>query len=118
MQKPIACDLSVLTEAEREAITTGGKSLFAMATELRAMPDGFALGFEQASADTLRKLAEFIAYDRLCCAFLRHALVSEPGRGTTWLEMTGGPGAKEAIAADLLALVRPDVARAAGLTTA
>jgi hypothetical protein len=116
-QEPaFACDLSVMTKSEMERLVANSQQLLAAADELRVLPDGYALAYRDASAEMLAKLADFIAFDRLCCSFLRHALVSEPGRGATVLEMTGPAGAKEALTDEVLRLVRPEVARAAGLT--
>ena len=71
---------------------------------MRALDSGYALAFRDAPADLIMKMAEFIAFDRLCCAFLEHGIVIEADGGPTWLNFTGGPGAKEVIAADLLRL--------------
>ena len=110
-----ACDLSAMTKPEMERLAANSRLLLAAAEELRVLPDGYALVYRDASVEMLAKLADFIAFDRLCCSFLRHALVSEPGRGATLLEMTGPAGAKEAVTDEILRLVRPEVARAAGL---
>ena len=105
---PLVCDLSKLTVSERRRLEAVVAELFPIANEVRALPYGYALGYLEASADTISKMAEFIAYDRLCCGFLTHALVSEPLEGITWLRITGGDGAKEVIAADVKRLVSPN----------
>ncbi|HSK96081.1 MAG TPA: hypothetical protein VK891_05635 [Euzebyales bacterium] len=102
---PIVCDLSVLSAAQRARLEDVAGRVLPRADRLRELADGYAVGFIDAPADLLADLAAFIALDRLCCAFLRHALVSDPGPGLTWLELTGGPGAKEAIADDILTSV-------------
>lgn len=107
----IACDLSVLTAAQRDRVATLAADTFAAADRGRALPGGYALGFTDASDATVLALAEFIALDRRCCPFLRHAVVSDAGSATTtWLELAGPPAASAAILEDLLALVTPDVA--------
>lgn len=115
----IECDLTALPDGGRERVTALGYRLFPMVREVRDLPDGYALGYHDASPELVSDLAEFIALDSICCAFVRHALVADPGRGTVWLEFTGGPtGAKEAIASDLARFLADDLAVAAGLTGA
>lgn len=97
---PIVCDLSVLTDRERQRIEGLARARFAEADVLRALPDGYRIGFGDASTELITDLAEFLALDRLCCPFLRHALVSEPGDTGIWLELTGPHGAAAAIAED------------------
>jgi len=98
---PMACDLTKLSDAERHRLQAVVAELFSVAGEVRVLADGYELGYANASPETLAKMAEFIAYDRLCCAFLTHGMVSEPFGGPTWLRITGGEGAKELLAADL-----------------
>jgi hypothetical protein len=97
---PLFCDMTVMPEGGQEQVTALAERLRG-AEEVRELPDGYALAFHDASADVISDLAAFVALDRLCCAFLRHAVVSEPGSGTVWLELTGQQGAKEAIAATM-----------------
>ena len=47
-------------------------------------------------------LATFIDLERRCCAFLRFRLTVEPGEGPIWLELTGPPGTREFLAAELV----------------
>lgn len=111
----LECDLTALPEGGRERLTALGHKLFPMAREVRELSNGYALGYDDASPELFSDLAEFIALDSICCAFLRHGLVSDPGRGTVWLEFTGGQGAKEAIASDFASLLSDDLAVTAGL---
>ena len=110
----IACDLTVLPDGGRERVTALAGMLIPMAEEVRDLPDGYALGYHDAPPGLLSELAEFIALDRLCCPFLRHGLVSDAGAGTVWLELTGGPGAKAAIAGDVAQLLPDDLAIVTG----
>jgi hypothetical protein len=68
--------------------------------EARWLPDGVALRF-LASAEALTTLATFIELERRCCAFLRFRLTVEPGGGPLWLELTGPPGTRVFLAAEL-----------------
>jgi hypothetical protein len=114
----IVCDLTALSDDGRERVIALSDTLFPMAREVRELPDGYALGYHDASPELYSDLAEFIALHSVCCEFLRHGLVSDPGRGPVWLEFTGSQGAKEAIAGDLARFLSNDLAAAAGLTGA
>ena len=54
-----------------------------------------------AEAETLSLLATFVDLERRCCAFLRFELTVEPDGGPVWLELTGPPGAREFLQAEL-----------------
>ncbi len=99
---PLACDLTTLSEEQRARLFAVSTGVLGAADELRALPDGYSVGYAHASADLVLKMAEFVALDRLCCPFLEHAIVSEAGGGMTWLMLRGRPGAKEVIAGELL----------------
>ena len=43
----------------------------------------------------------FVDLERRCCAFLRFELTVEPGGGPVWLELTGPPGTREFLQAEL-----------------
>jgi hypothetical protein len=101
----LVCDLSTLTDDQRIRLIEVSAEVFGAAGEVRELPNGFALAYRDASAELISKMAEFIAYDRLCCPFLEHAMVSEAAGGRTWLKITGGQGAKEVIAADMRRLI-------------
>ncbi|HEX7265301.1 MAG TPA: hypothetical protein VF383_14090 [Candidatus Dormibacteraeota bacterium] len=102
----LACDLSTLTDDQRIRLIAVSAEVFGAASEVRELPNGFALAYRHASPELIAKVAEFIAYDRLCCAFLEHAMVSEPAGGPMWLKISGGRGAKEVIADDVRRLTR------------
>jgi hypothetical protein len=110
-----ACDLGAMTAAERERLARSCRDIFAAAKEVKIFDDGYAVGFENPSAQLLAAMSDFIAVDRLCCPFVRHGLIVEPFGGTTWLQLTGGHGVKEAIAGDLIRMLPAAVASAAGL---
>jgi hypothetical protein len=103
----LACDLSTLTDDQRLHLIAVSAEVFGAASEVRVLPNGFALAYSDASTELISKIAEFIAYDRLCCAFLEHGMVSEAAGGPTWLNITGGEGSKEVIADDVRRLISP-----------
>jgi hypothetical protein len=102
---PLLCDLTKLTADQRIRLVAVSAEVFDAASEVRELPNGFALAYRDASVELISKVAEFIAYDRLCCAFLEHAMVSEAAGGPTWLNISGGQGAKEVIADDVRRLI-------------
>lgn len=110
-EPPIVCDLPALTDLENQRADVLARTRFAEADELHELPDGYRLGFVDPSTQLIADLAEFLALDRRCCAFLRHALVSEPGDTRVWLEFTGGPGVGPAIGEILAGLVPDDIQR-------
>lgn len=99
-----ACDLTTLSDDERERLSATSTALFAAADAVRALDDGFAVGFRAVSPQRLAQLADFVALDRLCCPFLRHAVVVSPHGGPAWLELSA-PGATAFLAAELRPLL-------------
>jgi hypothetical protein len=108
----LACDLTCLTPAERTRLEQNARTIFLAAATVKELPTGYAVGFGRTTPEFLGTLAEFIAFDRRCCAFLRHGLVNEPegAEGGTWLELTGGPGVKEFIHGEVLNMLPPRLA--------
>ena len=96
---PVACSL---TEPELQARRAGVLAEVRRSQqEARWLPDGVALRFP-ASAEQMATLATFIELERRCCAFLRFRLTVEPGGGPVWLELTGPPGTREFLAAEVV----------------
>ena len=63
------------------------------------LPDGFA--FRLAAEPALfQQAAEWISLERRCCPFVRFALESKE-EDSVWVGLSGGPGVKEAIAAEM-----------------
>ena len=92
----IACDRSALTPKEwrrHEALT---RQLVEGAAEVKELPVGWAFR-EKADAATMAAIGRWISEERLCCPFIRFALVVEPKGDVAWLKLTGGPGVKELI---------------------
>ncbi len=84
---PLACDLSAIDEANREAhLALAADLLWRAAEERRDLPDGYAFRFP---ADEYRRVVDFIALERLCCAFFHFVLDVAPAAGPLWLSITG-----------------------------
>jgi hypothetical protein len=96
---PVACILSEPELASRRAGVLA--AIRRGQQEARWLPDGVALRFA-AEPDRLAILAAFIDLERRCCAFLRFRLTVEPGGGPIWLELTGPPGTRDFLAAELV----------------
>jgi hypothetical protein len=98
VELPVAC---TLTEPELQARRAGALAeVRRRQQDARWLPDGVALRFA-ADAEQLATLATFIELERRCCAFLRFRLTVEPGGGPVWLELTGPPGTRDFLAAEL-----------------
>jgi hypothetical protein len=91
---PIACDLHKLTDAERERERKLLMDIRNATLEIRDLPLGYALRFSGDSSIVLM-LAEFMALERLCCAFLNLELRCEADGGPVWLNATGREGVKQ-----------------------
>lgn len=95
---PVVCSLTEPELAERRAGVLG--EVRRSAQEARWLADGVRLRFT-ATPGSLATLATFVDLERRCCAFLRFRLTVEPGGGPVWLELTGPPGAREFLQAEL-----------------
>ncbi|HEX7315024.1 MAG TPA: hypothetical protein VF297_13945 [Pyrinomonadaceae bacterium] len=92
-ESPIACDMSAIDPGQRARHVATGAHLFRAVEEIRELPDGYAFRLPP-DADALRKTAEFISMERLCCPFLGFALEVEPEGGPVWVRLTGREGVK------------------------
>lgn len=113
---PVACVLDAIPHDDRERWIEVGKRLYALVDEIRELTDGYALRLPP-DRDVLVTAAEYVSFDRLCCAFIRWRIEVEPGGGPTWLHITGPKGTK-ALTKNVLTttdLVREDVLAATGL---
>jgi hypothetical protein len=67
--------------------------------ETRELADGYALRLP-ADPRLFRDLAEWVSLEHQCCAFLDFALEWKRD-DSVWVKLTGGAGAKEALAAEM-----------------
>jgi hypothetical protein len=95
---PVACSLTEPELAERRAGVLA--DVRRSAQETRWRPDGVRLRFA-AGPESLAMLATFVRLEHQCCAFLRFQLTVEPGGSPVWLELTGPPGTREFLEAEL-----------------
>ena len=98
--KSFACNLTVLREGEREQFVSVTESLFAAVQESHELENGFAFRFLN-QPDQLTQIAQFIEREGQCCPFLKFTLEVEPFSGPVWMRITGEPGVKEFLSAEL-----------------
>jgi hypothetical protein len=92
---PIACNLGAITDAERPRYFALRAQVLAGIEDVAELDDGFAL---RVGTD-LVALAEWIAFERLCCPFLSFRLAVE-GTGPVRLELGGAAGVKDFLRAE------------------
>ena len=104
---PVACNLSAAelhVRGEDEVAP-----LFARATGLYELPDGYRFTFP-AEADCVRDLLEFTLSERSCCPFFTFELTFPSPHQAVWLTLRGGEGVKEFVAGSF-ARLRPSNAQ-------
>ncbi len=95
---PLACALSEPDLMRRREEISG--TVFKGCQHIDELPDGYGFRFP-GDAEWALRLAEFITFERKCCPFFRFELLFEPGQEPVWLRLTGQPGTKEFILAEL-----------------
>jgi hypothetical protein len=96
----LACDVGAFTAEERSDWRALGARLLGARQTLRELANGFAFEIERTPA-TLGDLGRFVAYESRCCPFVDFVVRVEAGASSAVLEMTGPPGIKELLAAEL-----------------
>lgn len=96
---PFACNLQAIPATDRERHVREAPLLFQRMQEQQNLPDGLAFRF---TADDYLAVADYIAYDRLCCPFFTFALEVTPNQGPVWLRITGPDGVKAELVASLV----------------
>lgn len=110
---PIACNLAAISEAERPRYFALRAQVLAAISEVTEIGDGFALQL-QADRQMLVDLAEWIAFERLCCPFLRFRMAIE-GAGPVRLELAGEEGVKDFLRAEFAEIGRTKLLSPASL---
>jgi hypothetical protein len=97
----ITCDLSGITEEQRLRHQRVSAELLGKRQDVKRDGDRWTVVFEDATP--LALIAEFLEFERRCCAFLDYDVC---GRGTSvCLELTG-PTGSDALIEELFPLVR------------
>jgi hypothetical protein len=92
----IACDPNAVPAESRAHWIETGQQVYAAVQAVQELPLGYRFRLPPDST-LLLKVAEYMSYERLCCAFLHFTLELEPQGGPIWLSLTGGEGVKEYI---------------------
>lgn len=92
-QSPIACDMSVLSPAQRETHLATSRELFSKVQAIKELADGYEFQLSD-EADVVLKVAEFVTLEKLCCPFLNFAIDIEADGGPVTLRLTGREGVK------------------------
>lgn len=98
---PVACDLGVFDGEEKRRQRTTLETVRAGVREVEELADGYAFKFDKDPA-MLVALAQFIALESRCCAFLNFQLDVKAGASEVALRLTGGDGAKEFLRTEIL----------------
>ncbi len=96
---PIACQLKALDAEQRERQQELLGIVRGKIRKTVELPDGFALQVPTDHA-TFMEVAEWVSLERRCCAFAEFALELRLD-DTVWVTVTGRPGAKEVLAAEM-----------------
>ena len=97
---PFACDRSALTAEQRTRhFDVLGPELRSMVKGARELPNGFEFQFP-ADPATFQLVAEWTAFEHLCCPFFDIDLRLEREHGAFWMRLTGREGVKEFIKVD------------------
>jgi hypothetical protein len=94
------CNLTILSEGEREQFASVTDTLFATVQETRELENGFAFRFHNQPGQ-LVQIAKFIEHESQCCSFLHFKLEAGPSGGPVWLHITGEEGTKGFLLAEL-----------------
>jgi hypothetical protein len=97
---PFACVMDAIEPSKRQQHIATAQFVFAAVHEVRALPNGYAFRLPNAS-EMLRKVAEFMALEQLCCPFFGFTLEVEREGGGVWLQLTGRDGVKPFIQAEI-----------------
>ena len=100
---PIACDMSVLSPAQRELHIQTSRDLLSGLKQIRELSNGYQ--FRLDGSNVIVKAAEFISLEKLCCPFLNFSLEVEAENGPVWLKLTGREGVKAFVREEISGLL-------------
>lgn len=101
--KPIACDMTALSRAERTRYDALRPMVLAGVEEVRSTAIGFHIRLRGASTSDV---AEWMALEHRCCPFLTLQLTLDDD-GTTWIDLGGSAAIKAFLDDEFKAFVRP-----------
>ena len=83
----LVCDLSALSNEQREHHNAVAQELFSAISGVRELADGYALQFPD-EPQMILKIADFISDERLCCSFIAFGIEIEAERGKRRYELS------------------------------
>jgi hypothetical protein len=96
---PLACVMDAIPHEERpEHVALISRLFGGAAREREDLPEGYAFRF---GAEDLASVIRFVANERKCCPFLTFELTMMPEQGPVWLRLSGPPGTRAFLAAEL-----------------
>jgi len=101
-QSPLACDMTAITADQRDSHLAASRELFSQIRETRELSNGYEFHFDP---NLLKKLADFVALEKLCCPFLNFVIEIEAENGPVWLRLTGREGVKAFIREEISGLI-------------
>ncbi|HEX8844246.1 MAG TPA: hypothetical protein VF791_06365 [Pyrinomonadaceae bacterium] len=99
-ESPFACDMGAIEPEKRGVHLTTISQLFQKVLSVRELNNGYAFQLP-GEPGALVHAAEFIELERLCCPFFGFNLEVEAEGGSLWLSLTGRPGVKPFILAEI-----------------
>jgi len=102
-QSPIACDMTVLSDVQRERHVATSRELFSTLKQIRELANGY--DFRIDGPNVILQAAEFISLERRCCPFLNFEIEVEAENGSVWLRLTGREGVKAFVREEISGLL-------------
>ena len=96
--------MTAIPAAQRPVHLAQSRELFSRIEETRELSNGYEFRFAH-GPDVLKRLAEFVSLEKLCCPFLRFEIEVEAENGPVWLRLTGREGVKEFIHEEVRGLI-------------
>ena len=97
----LVCTPAAISQEDREAHMANGQQLLSQAClEKKELPDGYAFKF---AANQFENITQFIANERLCCAFFTFELKIAPNQDPIWLHIRGNEQIKTFLQTELQA---------------
>jgi hypothetical protein len=106
-ESPLACDMTAIPAEQRPAHLAASRELFSQIQETSELSNGYQFRFDP-EPNVIKRLADFVVLEKLCCPFLSFAIEIEAENGPVWLRLTGREGVK--------AFIREEVSGLTGLT--
>lgn len=103
-QSPLACDMTAIPAEQRAVHLANSREFFSQIEETRELENGYEFRFAD-EPNALKRLADFVSLEKLCCRFLRFEIEVEAENGPVWLRLTGRDGVKEFIREEVRGLI-------------